>query len=247
MPIKVEVRFGTIIHLMGELDRLAQSLHSVQHFKHLNPVDLITIVSAGQVRHFRADEVIFHEGQPCAGMHVLIFGEVHLKKTGPHGQTGILAIIKPVIMFNEVSVLDGGPNPISAHAVRDCTIWQISYDSFQSLLQRYPQVGLGLLKVLAARNRQMITQYEDISFRPVLARVAKLLLDLSNHGQVNIQRNQHSITEMAACVASVPEAISRSLNTLKTQGAIETNRTEIVVLAPIELTQVAQLEDPINN
>jgi CRP-like cAMP-binding protein len=232
---------------MAELDRLAKSLHSVQHFKHLNLVDLITIVSAGQVRHFRADEIIFREDQPCAGMHVLIFGEVHLKKTGPHGQTGILAIIKPVIMFNEVSVLDGGPNPISALAVQDCTIWQISYDSFQALLQQYPQVGLGLLKVLAARNRQMITQYEDVSFRPVLARVAKLLLDLSDHGKVKIQRNQHSITEMAACVASVPEAISRSLNTLKTQGTIETNRTEIVVLAPIELTHMAQLEDPINN
>ncbi len=102
---------------MDELNRLAESLQSVHHFKHLNPVDLITIVSAGQIRHFQADEVIFHEDQPCAGMHVLIIGEVHLKKTGPHGQTGILAIIKPVIMFNEVTVLDGGTNR-SAHMRR---------------------------------------------------------------------------------------------------------------------------------
>jgi len=232
---------------MSELKRLADSLHSVQHFNHLNPVDLITIVSAGQVRHFQADQIIFSEGQPCAGMHVLILGEVHLKKTGPHGQTGILGIIKPVIMFNEVSVLDGEPNPISAYAVRDCTIWQISYDSFQALLQRYPQVGLSLLKVLAARNRQMISQYEDISFRPVLARVAKLLLDLSDYGKVKIKRNQHSISEMAARVASVPEAISRSLNALKTEGMIESSRTEIIVIAPVKLAQMAQLEPLLNN
>ena len=237
------IMYSTIIHCMDELNRLAESLQSVHHFKHLNPVDLITIVSAGQIRHFQADEVIFHEDQPCAGMHVLIIGEVHLKKTGPHGQTGILAIIKPVIMFNEVTVLDGGTNPVSAYAARDCTIWQISYASFQSLLLRYPQVGLGLLKVLAVRNRQMIAQYVDVSFRPVLARVAKLLLDLSDNGKKKIQRNEHSIVKMAECVASVPEVISRSLNTLATKELIDSNRNEILVIAPIELSRLAQVEE----
>ena len=161
---------------MNEQRKLAKQLQTVSHFQSLGLTDLLYIVSSGQVRKFRAGDFIFHEGEGCAGMHVLIKGQVELQKTGPQGKTSILSIIDPVIMFNEVSVLDGGENPFSAYATQDCIIWQVSYEAFQSLLTRYPQVGLGLLRVLAKRNRQMLTQYEDVSFRSVLARTAKLLL-----------------------------------------------------------------------
>jgi CRP/FNR family cyclic AMP-dependent transcriptional regulator len=115
-------------------------------------------------------------------MFVLMRGMVHLCKIGPQGQINIMAVVEPVIMFNEITVLDGGSNPVTAVAVKDCLIWQIGYDSFQALLEKIPQVGLSLLRVLARRNRQMIAQYEDLSFRSVIARTAKLILDLSEYG-----------------------------------------------------------------
>lgn len=175
-------------------------------------------------------------------MYVLLKGQVNLCKVGPHGQTSIIATIDPVIMFNEVAVLDGGANPFCARAVQDCLIWQISYEAFQHILNKHPQIGLGLLKVLARRNRKMLEQYEDLSFRPVLARVAKLLLDLSENGTKKIQRSDHPIHQLAARIASVPEAISRSLTTLKAQGVIEYDRAVIRVVAPEELARLAQVD-----
>jgi CRP/FNR family transcriptional regulator len=228
---------------MDELRQLAERLRQVQHFKHFSITDLTAIVSMGQVRHFRTGETIFQEGEPCSGMYVLLRGEVHLRKMGPLGQTNILSIIKPVIMFNEVAVLDGGTNPLSAEAVEDCLIWQISYESFQVLLQRYPDMGLGLLKVLAKRNRQMLERYEDLSFRSVHARMAKLLLDLSKNGTRKIERNQHPISEMAARIASVREAISRCLQTFKSRGLIQYDRTEISVLDPQSLAKLGQMDE----
>ncbi len=229
---------------MDELHQMAERLRHVQHFKHFSMTDLIAIVSLGQIRHFRMGEIIFQEGDQCSGMHVLLRGQVHLRKMGPQGQTSILSIIKPVIMFNEVAVLDGGENPLSAEAVEDCLIWQISYDSFQLLLQRYPSMGLGLLKVLAQRNRQMLERYEDISFRSVHARMAKLLLDLSENGTKKIKRDQHSINEMAARIACVREAISRSLHTFESQRLIQYNRAEISVLDPQSLAKLGQMNEP---
>lgn len=229
---------------MDELHQMAERLRRVQHFHHFSMNDLTAIVSQGQMRRFRTGEVIFQEGEPCSGMHVLLRGQVHLRKMGPLGQTNILSIIKPVIMFNEVAVLDGGVNPLSAQAVEDCLIWQISYDSFQLLLQRYPSMGLGLLKILAQRNRQMLEHYEDISFRSVHARMAKLLLDLSENGTKKIVRNQHSLNEMADRIASVREAISRSLHTFKSRGFIQYDRTEINVLEPQSLAKLGQMDEP---
>ena len=103
------------------------------------------------------------------GMFVLLTGQVHLRKLGPQGQESILAVIEPVIMFNEVAVLDGGANLTTAVAAHDCTVWQIRCDSFQALLARYPMIGLGLLRVLARRNRFLVSQVEDLSFRTVQA------------------------------------------------------------------------------
>lgn len=227
---------------MDDLHSMMESLRSVGHFSHFAEVDLRAIVMGGQIRRFRPGEMIFTEGEPCAGMHVLIRGHVHLCRSGPQGQMNIVAEIKPVIMFNEVPVLDGGPNPASALAIQDCLIWQISFNSFQALIKRYPQLGLSLLRVLAKRNRQMIENYADLSFRSVQARVAKLLLDLSNNGQNPVERREHSINEMAAKVASVPEVISRSLNVFKSLGLIESGRTKIVIIDAQKLASLAQID-----
>jgi CRP-like cAMP-binding protein len=227
---------------MDDLYSMIDSLRSVQHFAQLNDVDLRAIVTGGQIRHFRTGDMIFAEGDSCAGMHVLIRGQVHLTKTGPQGQVNIMAVVNPVIMFNEVAVLDGGPNPVSAIAIQDCLIWQISYGSFQLLVKRYPQLGMGLLRVLASRNRHLMDHYADLSFRSVRARTAKLLLDLSGYGKTAINRRNHSINELANHISSVPEAISRSLNVFKAQGLIQCSRTEVLILLPEELAKLAQID-----
>jgi CRP-like cAMP-binding protein len=227
---------------MENLQSLIERIRTVKHFRSLSLCELRAIVSAGQVRHYIDGQTIFSEGDPCSGMFVLIGGRVHLCKFGRQGQMNIMSVIEPIIMFNEVAVLDGGPDPLTAIAAEDCLLWQIDYDAFQALLKQIPQVGLSLLHVLARRNRQMIARYEDLSFRTVLSRTAKLLLDLSNRGSRPIDRRNCSIQEMADRIATVPEAISRSLNTIKCQGLIETCRTEITVLSVEQLANLAQVE-----
>lgn len=226
---------------MENIPNMIERLKAVRHFHDLSLAELHAVVTSGQIRRFQANTVIFPEGDPCAGMFVLLKGRVHLCKLGPQGQVHIISIIIPVIMFNEVAVLDGGTNPVTAIAVENCLVWQISHESFQALIERIPQVGLSLLRVLARRNREMITQYEDLSFRSVVARTAKLLLDLSDNGRRIINRRDCSIEEMASRVATVPEAISRSLNVIKTSGTIRVSRTEIAIILSGKLAELAQI------
>lgn len=221
---------------------LAKQLRTVPHFQGMTDADLKTIVAAGQVRRFPAGTPIFSEGDPSAGMFVLMQGTVQLFKTGPQGQESIIAIVEPIIMFNEVSALDGGPNLTTAHATQDCVTWNVSHPHFRALMERYPQVGLGLLRVLALRYRALAAQYEDLSFRTVLARTAKLLLDLSRNGTHVIQRRTHTNQELAARIATVPEAFSRSLKVFKDDGYILSTRDQIQVINPATLARLAQLE-----
>ena len=231
-------------------EKLAERMGNVSHFKKLPLNDRLTIVRAGQMRYISAGSMIFSEGDPCAGMFVLLRGRVHLCKTGPQGQESIIAVLEPVIMFNEVALLDGGSNPYSAMANKNCLIWQISCESYNTLLERYTQepfmhLSLGLLGIMAERYRQLINHYADLSFLTVPVRVAKLIYELSEEGQHTIQRKNISIQEMAARTSTVPEAISRALNFLRCQGMIATSRSEISILDGEELKRIAQIEQVI--
>lgn len=226
---------------MYDMTSLLQQLQSVRHFQGLSEADLKVIISSGQILRFSTNSVMFHEGEPCSGLFVLLSGKLRLCKIGPQGQEFILALIQPVIMVNEVSVLDGGPNPLTAIALQVSVSWQVGYDRFQILMQRYPQIGLGLLRVLAARNRMLIAHYENLSSRSVIARTAKLLLDLSNYGKKSIPRMEHNNNVLAAQAATVHEAISRSLKLFRENGCITTSRWEITITSPERLVELAQL------
>ena len=226
---------------MINLESLIGRLGNVSHFKGLPESALKDIVFAGQILNHPKGSVIFSEGEPSSGMHVLFRGQVHLCKLGLQGQETIIARIKPVIMFNEVPTIDGGPNPVTAIAVQDCTTWNICYERYQMLMQHYPELGTGLLQILAARNRLLFARYEDLLSLPVLARVAKNILGLSLMGKEPIDRTVYTNQKIAALAATVPEAVSRSIKTLREMGLLDSTRNKITIRSAAELADIAQV------
>jgi CRP/FNR family transcriptional regulator len=227
---------------MINIAKLVNRMKTLQHFKDLSLADIETIVKAGRIRMCASGEIICMEEEPCSGLFVLLRGHVHLYRLGPDGQELLMHVIRPVIMFNEVAVLDEGPNPFTAIAARDSLVWQACREPLLALSVKFPWVALGFLPVLAARNRALISMCTDFSFRSVRARTAKLLLDLSDCGQQPIIREDHPIYLMSAQISTVPEAISRSLSHFRDLGYISCSRTEIIVSEPQELAVQAQIE-----
>jgi CRP/FNR family transcriptional regulator len=66
---------------------------------------------------------------------------------------------------------------------------------------------------------------EDLSFRHVIGRVAKVLLENAGNGATPGARLTQQ--EMAAMVGSVREVVARSLKTLEAEGAISMERHRI--------------------
>jgi CRP-like cAMP-binding protein len=224
---------------MNDVEHLASQLEKVEHFRGLSAEERKAVITAGKIHRYSKGAVIFSEEDPSAGMYVLLSGQVQLCKHSSEGQVSILAVCKPVIMFNEVSALDEGPNPVTALAGSDCMIWHIQSQELRSLILKHPQIGLGLLRVLAARNRLLVSQFHDLSFRSVLARTAKLLYELSDRGSTCIDRRSHSNYQMAARIATVPEAFSRSLRSLREKGAISCTPQSIEIVDPAALLEAA--------
>ena len=224
---------------------LVSRLSKVSHFRVLPPTAIYEIVTAGQVQSHAPGSIIFHEAWECTGLYVLLRGRVHLCKTSFQGQESIISVIEPVIMFNEVAALDGAENPFTAIAEQKSITWCISHQRFLSLVEKYPVLGLSLLNVLAQRRRRLIGMYEDLVARPVKARTAKIILDLSSNGSQPVERITYSNQFLAARISTVPEAVSRSIKSLRESGVIKCTRTQIFVNCPVKLAELAGVDQDI--
>lgn len=223
------------------MEKYIKLMRTVAHFKNLKPADMARIFSSGNLKRYQEDDFIYLEKDPSAGMFVLFSGKVSLCNHSFEGDIQILSVIEPVIMFNELTAIDGGTNPATAIAGQDCLTWNISHESFEKLVKDYPDpvIGLAMMKVLAKRTRKLINRCEDLAFRPVLSRCAKKIFELSEQGTVVIDRTKYPLLELAAWVSATPESVSRSLKCLDQKGIIAAKRSQIEVIDKEELARLA--------
>jgi CRP-like cAMP-binding protein len=226
------------------MEEYTKLLSNVSFFKNLRPADLVKIINSGQLKRYKKNKYIYYKDDPSAGMYVLFTGKVHLCNYNCDGQSQIFSTIEPVTMFNEVTAIDGEPNPATAIAVKDCLTWNIGYEDFENLVRKYPDpvVGLAMMRVLAGRTRELIDLCGDLTFRTVVSRCAKLILELSSNGANRIDRREFPLADLSALLATAPESVSRSLSWLDKQGLIKTDRTHISVLKTDELLEIVTIE-----
>jgi len=207
----------------------AEFLKSVPYFSSLDTRDRERIRKEATELSFSQGEILFLEGEPCRGLYLVHSGRIRVFKTSPEGREQVLLIAKRGDSFNDVPVFDGGPNPASASALEPSVVYLIPKGVFLSLIADCPP-ALAILKVFSARLRYLTSMVEDLSFRSVVSRMARLLLELAvvQGGTVPVPRLTQD--EMAARVGSVRDVIGRSLKALEAAGAIRMEGHRIYVI-----------------
>ncbi len=210
-------------------------LQSLPYFEGLSDEELSSIRGRMFERSVDRGEIIQLEGKSAEALFIVADGAVKVFKTSAEGKEQILSIAHPGESFNDIAVFDDGPTPASAQAMMPVTVYGIARHELQSLLTDYPRVALNTTKVLAERTRQLVSLVEDLSFRHVIGRVAKILLEYASDGSSPKPRLTQQ--EIAAVAGTVREVVARSLKTLEEDGAIRLERHRI------RITDKAALED----
>jgi CRP/FNR family cyclic AMP-dependent transcriptional regulator len=214
-------------------------LQSVPYFARLDPAVLEAASARAISRNYGRGAVIFLEGDPCAGLHLIEGGRVKLYKVSAEGREQTIKLLGPGEFFNEVAVFDGGPNPVSAMAALEATLWVIDCASMRDLVARFPALAAAVIENLAARSRHLLSLVEDLSLRTVSARLAKLLLSQGQDGGVTPRLTSQQ--EMAAQLGTVREMVGRVLRTFEENGLIRMDRHRIVILDQEGLEREAML------
>jgi CRP/FNR family transcriptional regulator len=171
------------------------------------------------------NEVIAMEGEPCLAVYFVARGSVKIVKTSVDGREQVLRVMRHGDSFNDVPLFDGGPNPATAVALEPTIIWGITKEKMLEFLRRYPRIAENVLRVFSQRLRHLVALVEDLSFRHVTSRLAKMLLEYEGEGEHRLTQQ-----EMAALVGTAREMVGRSLKGLEAMGAIKAERKHITIL-----------------
>lgn len=213
-------------------------LKSIPYFSGLSPAELDSIKEFIFERAAGSGDLILLEGEPADAMYFVASGVVKTFKTSTDGKEQILSFVRPGEPFNDVPVFDGGPNPASVQAMGPVVLYGIRNSDLEAILRDHPQVSLNVTHVLSQQIRHLVSLVEDLSFRHVIARVAKILLEYASDGTG--PKPKLTQQEMAAMAGTAREMVGRSLKSLEDEGAIRLGRQRIVITDKKALQEIAE-------
>ncbi len=215
------------IDIPGTLQRTAL-------FAGLSEVEIRSLAARTVRKYFSAGELLFSEGEPCSGLHIIARGKVRIFKTSVNGREQVLGLETPGNSVAELPVFDGGPYPASVIAVEDSEIAFISRRDFHAYCMEHPEVAIKVLAVVGSRLRRLVGIIEELSFTTIRPRLISVLLKLAqSEGKQTSQGVEFLLPathqELASQLGTVRELVSRNLMRLQAEGQLEVDARRIVV------------------
>ena len=219
----------------ASLSTIADALKRTALFAALAEDELASLAARGLSRNYCKNQLLFSEGDPCAGLYVIASGRVRIFKAAPNGREQVLSIEGSGSSIAELPVFDGGCYPASAAALENSELIFVSRDDFQSLCLKHPEVSLKVLQVVGSRLRRLVGIIEELSFTTVRNRLISYLLRMAKTEAqptpkgltFTIEGNQQLL---AAEIGTVRELVSRNLLRLQAERLIEINGREITII-----------------
>ncbi|HHW88595.1 MAG TPA: Crp/Fnr family transcriptional regulator [Chloroflexi bacterium] len=206
------------------------------------PADAVLMLARhAAARTYEREAVIFLEGEPTAGLFLVATGVVKICHYSRDGREHILHFIQRGDTFNDVSVLDGGPNPATAVAHTDVTLWRVAREDLQTVVMHNPALAWAMIENLARRARLLVASVQDLAMRNVRGRLARLLLEQAEASESGAPPAPLTQEDIAHHLGTVREVIGRTLRALAADGLIAIERQQIVVLDRERLREEAEI------
>jgi CRP/FNR family transcriptional regulator len=132
-----------------------------------------------------------------------------------------LSLLRSPSTFNEVAAIDGSVNPFNAVAVTATTVRIISHTNLLNLMSAQRKLLSNTVQALAHLNREYLERLEDMTFRTIPSRLAKLFLHETTYAdQICAAPSQLTQEEMAAILGTTREVVGRALRGLMNAGLL---------------------------
>ena len=200
-------------------------LRANEYFDDLPEVMLQEISAHMYLREYQRGDVLFGEGDPCDGLHIIKQGSAKIFRVSPQGRQYIVRILQEKDTFLEVPAFDGAQNPVNVEALEDCRVWVIDGKVLRELVSSHPQFAQKVLVNFGRMLRGMVHKVSEMAFYQVTHRLARLIAEMSEEKSVPQTQEQ-----LAARLGTVREVVARSLKELERSGAIKIEGRRIQIM-----------------
>lgn len=185
----------------------------------------------GEIRHYSAGEILFHEGDTPDHLFLLVSGQLKVYSASDDDQEVVYSVLKPGELLGEM-MLDGGARSTSVRAITDATCKTIDGQTAATLLREAPDFGEYLVHRLIGRIRRLTRQNRNLVLQDVYERVAALLEEHST-GTDGIWKVPRILThqEIANRVGASREMVGNIMRNLIRGGFIskDTDRQMTII------------------
>jgi CRP/FNR family transcriptional regulator len=216
------------------------ALSEIALFAALSEAEIQVLAQRAVEKRFAADEILFWEGEPCAGIFLIVQGSVKIFRTSPGGREVMLTIETAPSTVAELPLFDGGPYPASVRAVEPVVTLFLNKNDFRQVCLQYPEVALKVLAVVGRRLRHLVGLVESVTFGSVTQRLARLLLDASKGAAAEPFDLPMTHQELASRLGTVREVVSRNLTRFRAAGLIRVQGRAVQIVNRAGLEQEAE-------
>ncbi|QDV62528.1 Crp/Fnr family transcriptional regulator [Crateriforma conspicua] len=189
-------------------------------FAGLGPANIRSLALAARIQDFAAGELIFRQGEQCAGVYIVETGVVRVYCRGGGGQEHVLHLCGPGQSFAEVAVFADFDLPANAASVEATRCLFIPAEIIQDQIATNHDFCRQMLASMAFWTRHFTDLLSDIVLRDASDRILSYLQSLPRDatGIVDLPGPKKHIANHLDLTS---ETFSRTLRSLADRGHIE--------------------------
>jgi CRP/FNR family transcriptional regulator, cyclic AMP receptor protein len=185
-------------------------------------------------------------GEDLHRILLLVSGRVRVHEPAFRGQDLTFSVAEGGTLVGQTGSALRPSRTLRVEALEPSILRIVGWEDFEDLVLRNPEVGLKTIRRFGERLDEYEDRLSDLIRKEVPARLAGLLLRLSERGEAMAGDGERRIAarythrQLASMVGSNREAVTRALGVLRKAGAVETRDRQIYVTDADTLERLAE-------
>ncbi|MCC5894359.1 MAG: Crp/Fnr family transcriptional regulator [Alkalibacterium sp.] len=191
-------------------------------FNHLDEVQMEEIMQTVQSYSFKKGELIYRAGDTSNVLTIVNKGSLRIYRLSESGKEQLVRVLKPGAFTGELALFNETVHENYAEAMEETSVCQITRESLEKLLIKYPSISLKILQALSTRVDESEHQATQFSTESTEQRLASYLVDLLGEGNESmIVTLPMTKKDLASYIGTTPETVSRKLKELEDMKLIK--------------------------
>ncbi|MEL6269341.1 MAG: Crp/Fnr family transcriptional regulator [Chloroflexota bacterium] len=228
-----------IKHRVSPREEKYDYLREVDIFQDLTNREIEEISEMTRMCLYSSNHIFYMPDDPGEVLFIIKQGRVQLYRISPDGRKLVFATLNQGAIFGHMGMIGQRMHNTFAESVGNCKICIMNRQDVEELLMAKPIIALRFLENVGNRLVDAEQRFEDIAFRRMPSRIARLILQLTEEQGDGATLKGYTHQQIADMLGTYRETTTQILNDFKNQGLIRLGRKTIEIVDYDGLVDVA--------